>query len=488
MSYLRGPDRSQAQLLPPSLEDYVPAEAPVRFIEAFVEQVDYQQLGFAHAQPAPTGRPPYHPGDLLALYLYGYLNRIRSSRRLEAEAGRNMELIWLLRGLRPDFKTIADFRKNNRENFKGLFKQFNLWCRKLDLFGAELVAIDGSKFKALNNSRRHYTQEELKESIGRIEKRIEDYLSQLDSEDRDAEGVAPAPSPSQLKEKIEQLRATKSDYGQMLEGLHKSKQNELSLTDPDSRKMKGAQGQHFIGYNVQTAVDAKHHLIVAEDVVQCASDRNQLAHMAQQAKEALAVEHLKVVADKGYHEADQLEACEQAAIETFVPAPGTTSGKGKGGKEIFPKERFTYNDKTDTYHCPGGHSLERHCLNTSRGKQRVIYANISACKQCPLKDQCTTGEFREIARRVNEVVVERAAVRAKANPQILTQRKEIVEHPYGSMRLWGHDVFLLRGLQKVRAEFSLSALVYNLRRVINLVSLERLRAVMKSASMVPAMG
>jgi len=490
MSYLRGPGRTQTQLLPACVEDYVPTNAPVRFIEAFVEGLDYQSLKFAHGQAAKTGRPPYHPADLLALYLYGYLHRIRSSRRLEAEAGRNLEVIWLLQGLRPDFKTIAEFRRINRQCFKGLFKQFNLWCRKLDLFGAELVAIDGSKFKAVNNSRRHYTQEELQELIGQIEKRIDDYLSQLDCEDQAAQGLAEAPSGWQLQQKIEQLRTTQGDYAHLLEQLQQSGQNELSLTDPDSRKMKGAHGEHFIGYNVQTAVDAKHDLIVAQEVVQCANDRNQLADMAKAAKEALAVETLKVLADKGYHEADQLEACEQAGIETFVPAVGTTSGQGKKGKKIFPKERFGYNETTDSYQCPSSQTLTRRGLGKSRGKEYIHYANPSACQQCPLKAHCTTGEYREIGRRINEAVVERAAQRVKANPQLVAQRKTIVEHVYGSMRQWGHDLFLLLGLEKVQAEFSLSALVYNLRRVINLVSLERVRAVVKkvtSPSLIPAM-
>ncbi len=488
MSYQRGHDRSQVEMLPPCLEDYVAPNAPARFIDAFVEGLDFQALGFTHAQAAATGRPPYHPADLLKLYLYGYLNRIRSSRRLEAEAARNLEVIWLLRGLKPDFKTIADFRRDNRKAFKPLFRDFNLLCRQMSLFGAELVAIDGSKFKAVNNSRRNYSQEQLRELMQKIESRIEDYLQQLDTQDEQAQGVAGAPTTGDLKEKIEQLKASKGRYRQLLEPLQEKGQNEVSLSDPDSRKMKGPHGEHFIGYNVQVAVDAKHDLIVVEEVSQCASDRNQLAAIATEAKAELAVASLKAVADKGYHEADQLEACEKAGIETFVPEQGTTSGQGKGGVKIFPKERFSYEASSDTYLCPAGQQLARYSECKSRGKDIIHYANRAACGSCSLKAQCTSGTHRMIGRRPNHAVLERAAQRAKEHPQIIAERKTIVEHVFGSMRNWHHDRFLLKGLEKVRAEFSLNALVYNLRRVINLVSLEDLMAAVKAKNATPVLG
>jgi len=342
MSYQRGPGRSEVQLLPPCLDDYVASNAPARFIDAYVEGLDFQALGFTHAQPKATGRPAYHPADLLKLYLYGYRHRVRSSRRLEAEAARNLELIWLLRGLRPDFKTIADFRQDNRAAFKPLFKNFNLLCRRLELFGAELVAIDGSKFKAVNHSRRHYTREQLQELLQKVERRIDEYWGDLDRQDQEAEGVPGVPSRQALQDKITQLQERRGRYDELLGELQASGQNEKSLTDPDSRKRKGAHGEHFIGYNVQTAVDAKHDLIVAEEVVQAANDRSQLAALAIAAKAELQVETLQAVADKGYHEADQLEACEQAGVEAFVPDQGKTSGRGKDGREVYPKEQFRY--------------------------------------------------------------------------------------------------------------------------------------------------
>jgi hypothetical protein len=395
---------------------------------------------------------------------------------LEAEAARNLEVVWLLRGVRPDFKTIADFRKDNRAAFKPLFKDFNLLCRSLDLFGAELVAIDGAKFKASNNTRRHYTQEQLRELLAKVEARIDEYLRDLDTQDAQAEGVPATPGREALQEKIALLRKRQGRYEGLLSELRQSGQNEVSLTDAGSRKMKGAHGEHFLGYNVQVAVDAKHDLIVSEDVVQAANDRGQLGALAVAAKQELRVEKLQAVADKGYHQADQLEACEQAGVETFVPEPVGASGQGPGGREVFPKQAFGYDAAADAYHCPGGAVLPRASVNQDHGRERLLYYHRAACRACPLKSQCTTAPWRVIARRPNEVVVERAAARVAARPEIVAERKTIVEHVFGTLRAWGHDSFLMRGLAKVRAEFSLSALIYNLRRVLNLRSVEQLLA------------
>lgn len=470
MNYLRGRDRSQIEFLPACIEDYIEPNSPARFIDAFVAGLDFQKLGFTRAQPASTGRPGYHPADLLKLYLYGYLNRIRSSRRLEAEAARNLELMWLMRGLRPDFKTIADFRKDNRQAFKPLFKQFNLLCRKMELFGAELVAIDGCKFKALNNPRYHYSRKQLDELLQKIEQRIEDYLKELDTQDGELQGVAGAPTAQALEQKIAQLKEQQGNYQQLLKGLQENGQNEVSLVDQDSRAMQKV----GVGYNVQVAVDAKHHLIVEPEVVQSACDRGQLSKMALAAKTELGAQKLQVTADAGYHEADQLESCEKASIETYVPDTGKTSGRSTGGKPVFPKEQFIYDRASDSYRCPAGQTLNRGVVSKCKGKERAIYYNVAACSQCSLKTQCTLGRYRAIARRLNETVVERAAQRLEKYPQILARRKEIVEHVFGTLRNWGHDHFLTKGLPKVKAEFSLSALTYNLRRVLNLFSVEQL--------------
>jgi len=419
MSYLKGPDRSQVEMLPPSLEEYVAVNAPVRFIEAFVGDLDLQNLGFERSQPAETGRPGYDPADLLKLYLYGYLNRIRSSRRLEGEAKRNVELMWLLRRLTPDFKTVADFRKDNRKCFKGVFKQFNLVCRKLGLFGAELVAIDGSKFKAVNNPGRHYTAEQLKELVAKVEERIERYLKNLDQQDAEAEGVRGAPSPEELQAKLQVLRQHKGKYDELLGELNASAQREVSLTDPDSRGQKRV----GVGYNVQVAVDAKHDLIVETEVVQDANDRKQLSALAIAAKTELGVEQLKAVADSGYDEAEQFKACADAGIEVYVPAQGTTSGKTNTGQQIFPKEAFIYDPARDLYQCPAGQELKRRSEAFHKGKVKLEYWNRSACPGCRLKPQCTTSKFRKLARGVNEAQMALVAARVKAHPEIVAERK-----------------------------------------------------------------
>jgi transposase len=464
------------------VEDYVSPEAPARFIEAYAEGLNFGALGFQHAQAAGTGRPPYHPADLVKLYLYGYLNRIRSSRRLEAEAARNLELMWLLRGVRPDFKTIADFRKDNRAAFKPLLRHFNLLCRQLDLFGAELVAIDGSKFKAVNNRCRHYTQEQLQELVQKIEGRIDDYLSQLEQQDAQAQGVAGAPSRQALQDKLAELKTRQGNYAGWLQELKQSGQTEVSLTDPDSR----GQQKVGVGYNVQVAVDAKHHLIVEPEVVQAANDRGQLSSLAAAAKRELGVESLQVVADAGYHEAEQLEACERTQIETYVSTPGSTSGRATGkGKQVYPKESFRYETATDSYQCPAGQQLVRGYQAQSKGKTRIFYYHVAACAACPQKAGCTTASYRKLSRLHNEAVVERQASRVAAHPEIIKARKTIVEHVFGTLRNWDQDGFLMRGLEKVRAEFSLSSLAYNLRRVLNLISLERWLAVVAGAKANP---
>jgi transposase len=472
MSYQQGLDRSQVQFLPACVEDYVSANSPVRFIEAFVEGLDLKGLGFRRAEPADTGRPAYDPADLLKLYIYGYLNRIRSSRRLEAESRRNLELMWLLRTLHPDFKTIADFRKDNRACFKQVFRQFNLLCRKMELFGTELVAIDGSKFKAVNHPSRHYTAQQLRELVQKVEERIDAYLEQLDQQDAEAEGASATPTRQALEQKLQQLRERKGRYDQFLAEMQDKWQEEIFVTDGDSRSQKRV----GVGYNVQLAVDAKHDLIVESQVVQDANDRGQLSPMARAAQEALGTKNLKVVADAGYHEAKQLEQCEAAGLETYVPAPGTTSGQAKDGSKIYPKEAFTYDASRDLYRCPAGKQLPRGCQCMAQGKSKVYYYNMAACADCALRKACTSGKYRRIARLANEAAVERQAQRVEAHPELVLQRKTIVEHVFGTLRHWGHDIFLTRGLKAVQAEFALSALSYNLRRVLQVVRTENLLA------------
>jgi hypothetical protein len=324
----------------------------------------------------------------------------------------------------------------------------------------------------VNNSRRYYTQEQLAELIQKIESRIDEYLSELDSQDAQTQGVAGAPTQPELAAKLAQLKEKKQDCSQLLESLQAAGQNAVALTDADSRKMLGPHG-YVVGYNVQVAVDAKNHLIATQEVVQDQCDRGQLSAMAIAAKEELQVEQLEVTADAGYHQVDQLQACEQANIQAFVPEQRTTSGQSKGGAKVFPKEAFAYDAATDSYTCPAGQRLPR-VTKTGENKEPIVYLSRSACGACAQKSHCTTGKYRSITRLINEAMFKSTAARVTAHPEKVARRKEIVEHVFGTLRMWGHDNFLTRGLEKVRGEFSLSALVYNLRRVLNLISLAEL--------------
>lgn len=469
MSFIAGVDRDQVQLLPPSVEEYVPEEAPVRAIEAFVRGLDLQELELGRVAKE-TGRPAYDPADLLALYVYGYLHRIRSSRRLEAEAHRNLEVIWLLRGLRPDHWTIAAFRREHRQRFKQVLREFNLICRKLELFGAELVAIDGAKFKAVNSPGRHYTAEQLRELVTQIDGRIEAYLEQLEQTDTEQEGTPGQASAGELASKLTQLLDRSARAEQLQEVLAATGAKELSLTDPDSR----GQRKVGVGYNVQVAVDTKHDLIAAAEVVQAQNDLGQLHPMAVAAQTALEVESLEVVADTGYHAAEQLEKCEEAKIVTYVPAPQGTAGRSAEGANVYPKTQFTYQAQRDSYRCPAGHELPFVGEGGDRGRTRRYYYHADACAGCALRAQCTRGPYRRISRLPNEAVVERQAARLAAKPAIMHERKTTVEHVFGTLRLWHHDTFLCRGLEMVQAEFSLSALAYNLRRALNLTGVAAL--------------
>ena len=475
MRYITGDDRRQVQMLPPTVEEYVSAAAPVRVIDAFVDQLDLEALGFLAARGG-TGRPPYHPAMLLKLYAYGYLQRVRSSRRLEAECTRNLEVIWLTGNLRPDHWTIAAFRREHQARFKSVLREFNLVCRKLELFGAELVAIDGAKFKAVNSPKRHYTAAQLTELIAHIDTRIDDYVQQLDQADEAAADVPGQPTTDELAAKLAQLQQRRAVHAELHAALAGSGQTEVSLTDPDSRGQKNV----GVGYNVQVAVDAKHDLIAAESVEQAANDLGQLAPMAQAAQAEIGV--TTAVADAGYHEAGQLEKCEQANLTTYVPAPGTRSGQANGGAAVYPKELFRYDATQDCYHCPAGQELARAGVGSKNGKERIYYLNTAACRPCPLKAQCTTARYRKLSRLQNEPVVERQAARVKERPEVVAERKTIVEHVFGTLRLWGHDEFLCRGLGMVRAEFSLSALTYNLRRALNIVGVAQLLAVLRPAA------
>ena len=473
MRYMTGTPRSQSLLLPECVEDYVGPDNPVRFIDAFVDGLDLVTAGFIRSTPHSTGRPGYNPADLLKLYIYGYLNRVRSSRRLEAETHRNLEVIWLMRHLKPDFKTIADFRKDNRSAFRGVFRQFVRLCRDLDLFGRELLAVDGTRIKAVNNSGKNFTKASLKRDLALIDKRLDHYLSDLGNADAEDDNRIGDREKGDIRQKIEAMKARRERLAGHQKTLEETGADQLSLTDPDARAM-DRNTRVGVGYNIQIAVDVKHKLIAEQQVHSKVSDLGLLAETAVAAREALDIKRINVVADKGYFAIEDIEASEAGNAFPFVPRPRRGAAASKG---LFVKERFQYDAKTDHYTCPGGQTLP------PNGKKQYVregvfeqkYRNYRACKQCPLKPRCTISEARTISRYENEAVLDRMAERLAARPEVLEQRRETVEHPFGSIKQWmGQGAFLTRRLDNVRGEFSLTALAYNIRRAITLVGVPAL--------------
>lgn len=476
MAHIPGHDRSQLLLLPEAVDDYVAADNAVRFIEAFVDGLDLVALGFIGTVPKVTGRPGYAPADLLKLYIYGYLNRTRSSRRLEAETHRNIEVIWLLRHLKPDFKTIADFRRINHKAFRPVFRQFVLLCRELDLFGKELLAVDGTRIKAVNNKDRNFTRASLKEFIRLADAKLDNYLQRLDHADA-AEASTSGSRVENLAEKIAAVRGRRERCQEMLTELDRAGESQISLTDPDSRAM-AAHTRVAVGYNAQIAVDTKHKLIVEQQVTNQVLDMGLLTETAEPAKEILGVATIDVVADKGYFKIEDIEACEKAGMAPYVPRPQRGPSVRAG---LFRKDEFKYDPETDSFTCPAGQRLTPYSSSALRQLKKINYANRKACRDCPLRARCTDNQFRTVSRLENEAVLDRMQERLAKRPEVLNQRRETVEHPFGSIKQWMHQgAFLMRGLEKVRGEFSLTALAYNLRRVLNLVGFADLMAAVRT--------
>ena len=471
MSYIEGESREQRVLFPEVLDDYISEDNLVRFIDAFVDGLEMEELGFDRTAPKETGRPPYDPRDLLKLYIYGYLNRVRTGRTLERECQRNVELMWLMRKLRPDFKTITDFRKDNRKAFRGVFRQFVLLCKGLGLVGGELVAVDGSKFKAVNSGQRNFSQKKLEERLKKIDEKVERYLDEMDRGDE--EGKDTEISAAELKQKIEKLKERKGRYEELLKELGASGQSQVSLTDPESRAM-ALTPRGEVSYNVQTAVDQKHHLIVEQDVTNEGLDNHQLFTMAQKTKQMLGQDELQVVADMGYYNHEELKRCEEAGITTYVSKPLVSKNTARG---LFGKEKFVYEADGDCYRCPAKERLDFR-FETQEGDKKFRYYWTKACPGCALKAQCTTDpRFHRIKRWEHEAVLERIEQRVKANTVILKLRQQLVEHPFGTIKFWNDQRhFLMRGLEKVKAEFSLSTLAYDIKRALNIVGVRGLIA------------
>jgi len=462
--FIEGENRYQSTLFPESVDDYVEEDSVVRVIDVFIDRLDISGLGFK-AEAAETGRPGYHPRTMLKIYVYGYLNRVHSSRRLEREARRNVELMWLTARLAPDFKTIADFRKDNGEAIRLVCREFVMLCRKLNLIGNTL-AIDGSKFKAVNNRDKNFTRAKLKRRLAEVEASIERYLDELDKADQSA----PPKDTRSLKDKIAALEEEMDRLKKFEVRMLEAPDQQLSLTDPDARSMK-SRGGGIVGYNVQTAVDTDHHLIVTHEVTNVGSDRRQLTRMAQQARVELQTDHITVLADEGYYNGDELRACEDNNITAYVPHSATSHNKAKGQ---FDRSEFHYIENDDEYECPAGERLIYRFTREEKGKLIRRYWS-SACPHCSLKSRCTTGKNRRVSRWVLEAVVERAAARLTEKPDAMLIRRATVEHPYGTLKCWmGATHFLTKTLDHVSTEMSLHVLAYNMKRVINLIGTKRL--------------
>ena len=470
--FIEGTNRTQSTLLPASLEDYVAEDNPVRVVEAFVEELDLRSLGFKSIDPAETGRPAYHPSVLLKLYIYGYLNRIQSTRRLEMEAQRNVELMWLTQNLRPDFKTIANFRHQNGSAVRKVCRQFIEMCRQLDLFAHALVAIDGSKFKAVNSRDKNFTEAKLKRRIAMIEESIRNYLRAMDTADRSEPELAQLKK-GRLQEKIAALRRQMQELKAVEVQLREHEQ--VSLTDPDARSMK-TRGTGIVGYNVQTAVDQKTHMIVAHEVVN-EGDRDQLTPMTEKAQEATGIKNLTVVADRGYYKGEQILDCEQTGATPIVPKSLTSNSMADGR---FSKQDFIYIAQDDQYRCPAGEIAIKRFTTVEHGMELDIYWT-SACTRCAMKPQCTTSQYRRIRRWKHEAVLEAMQERLDRWPDVMRVRRSTAEHPFGTIKLWmGSTHFLMKTLAHVRTEMSLHVLAYNLKRLINMFGVEGALAALRA--------
>lgn len=478
--FIEGLDRTQTTMLPDCIDDYVGEESPVRAIDAFIDMLNLAALGF-EVEPEATGRPGYHPATMLKLYLYGYLNQVQSSRRLERECGRNLELIWLTGRLKPDFKTIADFRKDNGPAIRKVCQQFVALCRDIDLLDAEIVAIDGSKFKAVNAKARNYTREKLRRRLGEIDEAITRYLAELDRADDVLSKTGMTVPEARIARTIKKLAHYKKEAETLRAvemRMDMTGETQVSLTDPDARSMATTSKQpRVVGYNVQSVVETKHHLIVAHEVTNHGYDRDALSMMARAAKDVMASDTIEAVADKGYYSGEEIVAAEQAGVAVTVSKPNT-SNSGAAGR--FDKADFVYVPDDDLYVCPAGKRLTYHMTSELDGKMmRSYWTNV--CEACPVKSKCTTGKERRVRRWEHEAILDRVQKRLEDDPSKIPLRSKTVEHPFGTIKAWmGATHFKMKTLPCVATEIALHVLAYNMMRAMAVVGVPRLIEAMKS--------
>jgi len=476
--FVEGTDRGQSTLFPECLEDWIHEDNPVRVIDVFVDELDLGALGFDGVDPEATGRPSYHPSGLLKLYIYGYLNRVQSSRRLEREAGRNIEVMWLTGRLAPDHKTVADFRKDNGRAIRQVCARFVALCRTMGLLTEASVAIDGSKFKAVNNRDKNFTRAKMDRRMAQIEESVERYLQQLDTADRQEPSEALKTKVSRLQEKITKLKEEMERLRAIEARMLATPDQQISLTDPDARSMAtSGRGSGVVGYNVQVAVDVEHHLIITHEVTNIGNDRSQLSSMAKKAKATLGVENLDAVADRGYFNGEEILACDEAGITVTLPKPMTSNSKAEGR---FGKQDFRYVAEEDIYICPAGERLTHHFTNEEHGLILHRYWT-NACQSCAIRASCTTAKERRITRWEYEHILEMVQRRLDEHPEKMRQRRETVEHPFGTIKdRMGATHFLMKTLPKVASEMALHVLAYNLTRVMNIIGIQPLLAAMRA--------
>lgn len=472
--FIDGTDRSQTTLFPERLEDWIGEDHLVRVVDLFVDELDLPELGFARTTPARTGRPGYHPAVLLKLFIYGYLNRIPSSRCLEREAGRNVELMWLTGRLAPDHKTIADFRRDNGPAIRRTCAQFVELCRRIGVLKGNCVAIDGSKFKAVNNRDRNFTKGKIASRLAHLEADVERYVQEMVRIDRQEEGEARAEKVVRLASRYGRIRQEIARLKAMDEALADVPDGQVSLTDPDARAMAtSARLSGLVGYNVQSAVDTETHLIVAHEVTNQGYDRTQLSPMAKASKEVLGRENLHAIADRGYFSGAEILACHEAGITVTVPRPETSGNRSKG---MFVKADFLYLPERDVYLCPAGNELTYRYTREEGGLQVGRYWT-NACRHCALRHRCTGGKERRITRWEHEHLVDEMRERLGRDPDLMTVRRCTVEHPFGTIKAWmGTTHFLTRRLRNVRTEMALNVPAYNIKRMISLIGIRGLMA------------
>lgn len=476
--FIEGQDRQQVTLMPECLDDFIAEDNPVRVVDAFVGELDLMALGFEGVAPAVTGRPSYHPAVLLKIYIYGYLNRIQSSRRLERECQRNVEMMWLTGRLTPDFKTIADFRRDNGTGIRNVCRRFVVLCRDLKLLSQSLVAIDGSKFKAVNTRDKNFTAAKIDKRQQQIEESIHRYLVALDTADR-TQPVEFEAKTARLKGKIETLRQQMRTLDKVRDQLQEHPDGQFSMSDADARSMAtSGRGSGIVGYNVQVAVEAKHHLVVAHEVTNRGHDRDALASMAQAAREAMGRKRLRALADRGYYSAAQIKACVEAGVAAILPKPTTSGAKAEGR---FDRSDFIYIVQDDQYQCPAGQRAIYRFTREENGLQLRRYWS-SACPQCSMKARCTPSAYRRISRWEHEVVLEATQRRLDRMPDAMQVRRRTVEHVFGTFKHWmGYTHFLTRRLGGVSTEMSLNVLAYNLKRVLSILGFEATMKAMRMA-------